>query len=402
MKIAILTSGILAVPAVQGGAVENLIDYYLEYNEQHRLHDITVYSVWHPDVKKHPALKSTYNHYYYINTSSLWSKVRRKIYSLRYRHEYYNYYIEYYFERAWQDIKNREYDCIIMENRPGYAVKLSQRGVSNIVLHLHNDLLNKQTLHAEDICHHIKGIITVSDYIKQRVETISYCQSANAPKVITAYNGINPKHFIHKENPSVTRENLGFSDSDFVLVYSGRLNQEKGIAQLIDAMLLLKDLPKVKLMIIGSTFFADAANENSFVRSLKEKAIPIKERLVFTGFIPYDSMPDYLQLADTAVIPSIWAEPFGLTVIEAQAMGLPTIASRQGGIPEIISEDNAVIVSTDNDYVKKLADTIRQLYLSPQRRTDMSAAAIRNASYYNKERYASDFFHALESISEKK
>lgn len=45
MKIAILTSGILPVPAVLGGAVENLIDYYLENNNQHQLHDITVYSV---------------------------------------------------------------------------------------------------------------------------------------------------------------------------------------------------------------------------------------------------------------------------------------------------------------------------------------------------------------------
>ena len=45
MKIAILTSGILPVPAVQGGAVENLIDFYLAYNERQKLHDITVYSI---------------------------------------------------------------------------------------------------------------------------------------------------------------------------------------------------------------------------------------------------------------------------------------------------------------------------------------------------------------------
>ena len=63
MKIAVLTSGILPVPAVQGGAVENLVDFYLEYNELHQIHDITVYSVWHPDVKKHFALKSGVNHY---------------------------------------------------------------------------------------------------------------------------------------------------------------------------------------------------------------------------------------------------------------------------------------------------------------------------------------------------
>lgn len=67
MKIAILTSGILPVPAVRGGAVENLIDFYLEYNDQHRLHDITIYSVADPGTRNHPALQSKVNHYYYID-----------------------------------------------------------------------------------------------------------------------------------------------------------------------------------------------------------------------------------------------------------------------------------------------------------------------------------------------
>ena len=40
MKIAILTSGILPVPAVQGGAVENLIDFYLAYNDKYHSLDI--------------------------------------------------------------------------------------------------------------------------------------------------------------------------------------------------------------------------------------------------------------------------------------------------------------------------------------------------------------------------
>ena len=62
MKIAILTSGILPVPSVQGGAVETLVDHYLEYNDQHQLHDITVFSVYHPAVLKHPALRSEVNH----------------------------------------------------------------------------------------------------------------------------------------------------------------------------------------------------------------------------------------------------------------------------------------------------------------------------------------------------
>ena len=71
MKIAILTCGILPIPAVQGGAVENLIDFYLEYNNQKRLHDITIYSPWDKKAKNHPALSSDVNHYIYINDKSL-------------------------------------------------------------------------------------------------------------------------------------------------------------------------------------------------------------------------------------------------------------------------------------------------------------------------------------------
>lgn len=80
MRIAILTSGILPVPAVQGGAVENLIDFYLEYNNKHRLHEITIYSVWHHDVKKHPALKSDVNHYRYIKVNNWWAKAKKWLY----------------------------------------------------------------------------------------------------------------------------------------------------------------------------------------------------------------------------------------------------------------------------------------------------------------------------------
>ena len=80
MKIAVLTSGILPVPAVQGGAVENLIDFYLEYNHQHKLHDITVYSVADKAVRNHPALQSDVNHYVFIDMDSWLAKLRKKWY----------------------------------------------------------------------------------------------------------------------------------------------------------------------------------------------------------------------------------------------------------------------------------------------------------------------------------
>ena len=142
MKFAIISCGILPIPAVQGGAVENLIDFYLDYNNQKKLHDITIYSPWDAKVKEHPALSSDVNHYIYIDVTSLKARIERKIYQYLHSNEYYNHFIEYYFEKIYARLKSKNYDYIILENCPGYAYKLSQRGYKNLILHLHNDLLH--------------------------------------------------------------------------------------------------------------------------------------------------------------------------------------------------------------------------------------------------------------------
>lgn len=393
MKIAILTSGILPVPSVQGGAVENLIDSYLEYNEQHRLHDITVYSVWNEQVKDHVALKALNNHYYYIDTTSFWAKIKRRIYRVFHKNEYYNHYIEYYFEEAYKHIRKNNYDCIILENRPGYALKLSQRTNSKFVLHLHNDLLNNETPYNQELYNHFSKILTVSDYIKNRVSSIAFHN-----KIQTIYNGIDLVQFAPKDNPIIRRSDLGLSSNDFVLVFSGRINKDKGISELIDAVLALQDIPQIKLLVLGSTFFGNAPDEDDFVRSLKGKAHPIKENIIFTGFIPYANIPDYLQLADAAIIPSIWDDPFPTTVLEAQAMGLPVIVSNRGGIPEEVNQQNAIIVTTEHNYIQQIANAIQTLYKNPLKKISMATASIEHSKLFNKERFARDFFNAIKNI----
>ena len=155
MKIAILTCGMLPIPAVKGGAVENLIDFYLEYNDQKKLHDITVYSPWDPIAEKHPALSSNVTHYIFMDVTSLKARIVRKIYGYMHHDEYYNYFIEYYFELIYKDLQHKAYDCIILENCPGYAYKLSQRGYKNLILHLHNDLLHDQSRYHHFLQFHI-------------------------------------------------------------------------------------------------------------------------------------------------------------------------------------------------------------------------------------------------------
>ena len=390
MKIAILTCGMLPIPAVQGGAVENLIDFYLEYNNIHKLHDMTIYSPWDPKVKTHPALASDVNHYHYVDVTSIRARIARRIYSYSHHNEYYNYFIEYYFEKVYAHLKKHDFDLIILENCVGFTYKLSQRGYQNLILHLHNELLHSQSRYHDVIFGSLKKILTVSDYIKSRVSSIQ-----SSPKIQTIHNGIDLSKF-RKNESSLTRKEMGFSDDDFVMIYSGRINKEKGVSELIDAMLLLKDYPKIKLMIIGGSFFGNTNHEDEFICSLKEKSKKIENKIVFTGFIPYNRMPDYLQIAEIAVLPSIWDDPFPTTELEAQAMGLPIITTVRGGIPEEVSERNAILLETDEHFVDNLAAAILDLYEHPEKREKMSFAGLERANLFDKDTFAKNFFAALE------
>lgn len=389
MKIAILTSGILPVPAAQGGAVENLIDFYLDYNEKKLLHDITVYSIWHPNIKEYSSLKSKVNHYNYIKTDGIWAKIKKKLYYIKHGDEYYHYSIEYFLHEAIKIIRHNQYDIILIENRPGYALKLKNLVSAKLVYHLHNDKLNEKTIAANEIYDSASLILTVSNYIKKRVQTIN----SHDKKTLTIYNGINLSGF--NRNTEKVRSILEFHKDDFVLVFCGRLNKDKGIMELIKAMQLLKEYEKIKLMVIGSNNFVAESEADSFITELKAIAKSLKERIIFTGYVPYSNMPDYLKMANTAVIPSIWDDPFPTTILEAQAMGLPIITTRRGGIPEEVTEENAILLKTDNHFIHNLAKAILYLYQHPEKRAVMAKASLERSKHFDKEKYAENFFEAL-------
>ena len=392
MRIAILTSGILPIPAVLGGAVENLIDFYLDYNNVHQLHDITVYSIYNDAIKTHPALHSAVNHYHYIEVNSLKARILKRFFHLtrRFGKEYYHYSIEYFLFKALKHIRKNSYDVLIMENRPGFALKIPKNTKTKIVYHLHNDFLNNDIPQAVSIYKIATRIITVSDYITSRVKTINPLDQ----KCITVHNGINLDAFTSITN-QLQRETFGLHRDDFVLIFSGRLIPEKGILPLIEAMQLLREQTNIKLLVLGNTSLGNSIEPSSFLQQIQKTAENL-DNILFTGYIDYTKMGDYLQLADIAVIPSHWDEPFGLTCIEAMAAGLPIITTRRGGIPEVVDDNCAILLDTANDFTHQLAATILHLCQNPEKCKAMKIAAHLRSKLFNKECYAESFFKAIQ------
>lgn len=385
MKIAIITSGRLPVPATKGGAVETKLDYILDYNAIHHLLDITTYSIT-PDQKIDK--NTTDNHYIYYSLTSIWSKIRRKIHNLFVDNLYYDDKIDFFLHRCISDIKKNPYDAIILANRPGYALSLQKYTNAKIILQINNDYLNIKTKSAEKIKEACSLIITCSDYLNKLASEVPCKRTV---PTITVHNGIDIKRFV--EAKPIKRSKLGLSDDDFVVFFSGRLTKEKGILELIQAFKTIKNIPNLKLIIAGASFYGRDTSINPYLIELENEAEDIKDKVLFTGFIDYEDMPSYLKIANIIVVPSMWEEPFGLTVLEAMAAGVPLIATKCGGIPEIC-ESVAILIERE-DIVNQLATAIIHLYESPEEAKILSTNAQMKSWNFDKESFSKKYLQVI-------
>jgi glycosyltransferase involved in cell wall biosynthesis len=172
------------------------------------------------------------------------------------------------------------------------------------------------------------------------------------------YNGFNPERFQSGEgqDPGM-RMRFGFSPSDFVLVYAGRLIGLKGIKFLLRAISRVPERLPLKVLIVG---------EGEEEAALKElgRGLGIDKKIAFTGFVPHYEIPAYLQCANLAVYPSLADEAFGLSICEAMACALPVIATRVGGIPELIEDEKTGFLVEPRDEIA-LANRIEKLLRNP-------------------------------------
>lgn len=349
------------------------------------------FSIYDPKVKTNQLLKSSINHFHYIKTKNLISRIKRKLFSF-FNHGIYDYFIEFYFERAYKLLTKEHFDLIILENRPGYAIKLSKRLPSTpLIAHIHFDMLNNPS--SEYLFKNIRGIITVSDYLYSKVSTDL------KKKCITVYNGIDLSRFkftntiIRKE----FRKKYNINVQDIILVYSGRISPIKGVKELIEALILAQD-NHIKLLIIGGTFYGNQNSENAYTNIIKGLTSQIKDQIIITGFRPYSEIPNLLSMGDIAVIPSICDDAFPTTILEAMAVGLPIIATKRGGIPEQVNEDNAILLNTDGNFTKELATAILRLSNDTILRNQMSIASKKKSTEFEKDHYSLKFFNAIEQI----
>lgn len=159
-------------------------------------------------------------------------------------------------------------------------------------------------------------------------------------------NGIDTSFFSPELLPNARikiRSELKIDLNDFVFIFVGRIVEDKGVNELINAFIkILIKYDNIKLILVGS-FERDLDPINPTT----EDEIIKNQSIFHLGF--QKDVRSYMLAADSLVFPS-YREGFPNVVLQAGAMGLPAIVTNINGCNEIIEHGlNGVIIPSQNE-----------------------------------------------------
>ena len=172
----------------------------------------------------------------------------------------------------------------------------------------------KQTLRYRDVFQRLNSVIVSGGYMRGLLEQ----------------NGFDPMHIVelapHFQSPlaAVPRS----SEAETVL-FSGRLEYEKGVPYLLRAMAVSR---------VG--WRLDIAGDGTLRDEIRDLAVSlgISDRIRFLGWLDSDELQQAYERCSVVVMPSLMPEPFGKVGVEALASGRPVIAFDVGGIPDWLDD----------------------------------------------------------------
>ena len=160
----------------------------------------------------------------------------------------------------------------------------------------------------------------------------AYCRGLGGARAKVAVNfpPLDSSHFADRESPGELKRELGISESNFVLVYMGSFFRFSGLETIVrDFAEALKSEPNMKLLLIGGGDLD--RNLRDLVRTLE-----LGDSVIFTGFVPYERLPDYLHISNVAINPFeanlVTNTAFPHKVLQYLASNLPTISTRLDGL----------------------------------------------------------------------
>lgn len=158
------------------------------------------------------------------------------------------------------------------------------------------------------------------------------------------------------------------------------LEDKYGVDYLIRAFKIVRDQrpnKSIKLLLVGT------GSKELELKNLVAD-LGISDEVVFTGRIPHDEVPRYMNMLDVYVaLSTLDSESFGVAILEASACEKPVVVSNVGGLPEVVNEGvTGFVVDKCNEIAASKA--MGKLIDEPALRVGMGLAGrVRVIEHYN-------------------
>ncbi len=214
---------------------------------------------------------------------------------------------------------------------------------------------------------------TQSDY-----KTACELRIINPSKTEVIYNGISLNKFAPGNMDDSIANEFNITAKDFVIGNISRFDEQKNQKLLVRIFpALLKQIPEVKLLLVGDGYLLDS------VRNLAIK-LNVFDKVIFAG--SRSDLFNIYPLIDIFVFPSLW-EGLSLTLLEALASGKSIIAGKIPSNQEILNDGvDGLLFDLNNE--TELEEKIKFLYLNIDKRQLLSENALKLSGKFDEKHMA--------------
>ncbi len=219
----------------------------------------------------------------------------------------------------------------------GFAAVLAGRrlGVPVVVGSLGSDLLrirDRATVYfTRRTLREASGVITVSEDLRQKALQMG----APGDRVKTVLNGCDGNIFKPSDR-TAAREELGIAPEARLVLYVGRLDEGKGLEELLGAAERLRDVKDLLLVCVGEGLLGGALRKRAAEAGLGD-------RVRFPGVCSRHDVAKWMAASNVFCLPS-HSEGCPNVICEALACGCPVVSTTVGGIPELVNEHCGILV----------------------------------------------------------
>lgn len=216
-------------------------------------------------------------------------------------------------------------------------------------------------------CRSAHGIISISTSLKQGAarenlvpnNRIKILGAGSSKGIDLSYFQLNESRIAHAQK---IKRTLRIKDDSLVIGYTGRLTEEKGIVELVNAFTgLRKSYSNLHLLLIGHTDQRSPFSQETL------ELLNASECIHTISF--KDNLPDYMAAMDILVLPS-YREGFGNSLIEASAMQVPVVATDIPGCRDAVISGKTGLLVKPHD-VLSLQKALKELIETPAQRITM-------------------------------